>query len=159
MYLHGKVSKVGFFQRLGRRGSLLFLIGLSWVGTGTTNLLFPSDRFSSDGDGTDEILQIFDHPYMGFLWIFAGLFATVGALTYRSRRFSRMEVLGWNAILTPALTWLCLSLWSFMTFLVTEGSEGRGQSAYASIIWVLVSAIIMIIAGWPENDVNNGSEE
>lgn len=150
VYRRLHLERLKLVRRLGRRGMLLLLFGLSWVLVGITGILFPQDRFSSPGIGPDMVLQLLDGPEMNLLWIIAGgIAAAVGALHDR-RIINKHEALGWNAILTMPLVWMVCFIWSFSAWIWTDGESGRANGLYGSIVWAIISLAIMIIAGWPE---------
>lgn len=154
MYRRFHVERIKLVRRLGRRGTLLILLGMAWLLIGVTGIVLPQDRFSSPGIGPDIFLQIIDGPEVNLGWIIAGGMAfTVGCLHDR-RLFNRHEAFGWNAILTMPLVWMSFFIWSFTVWVLSDGEGGRPNGLYAAIVWSVVSAIIMIMAGWPEEDFN-----
>lgn len=150
MYRRLHIERTRIAKRLGRRGLLLILMGLSWIGLGVSNLAIPSDRFSSPGLGNDTVLQILDGPGISALWVIGGGAAFIIGLFHDRRIMSKHESIGWNAVLTLPLMYVSFFTWSFVVNVVTNGEEGRPQSLYGSIVWTLVSVVIMIMAGWPE---------
>jgi hypothetical protein len=146
-------------DRIGRRGLLLILGGLSWTAIGITHLFNPMERFSSPGDGTDTILQILDGSWIGILWIIAGTLAfTTGAFRKRWST-ENYDALGYNAFLTPPLVWMLFYAWSFSTWLATDGREGQFANIYAFVIYALISLFIMVVAGWPEAYANLNTDD
>jgi hypothetical protein len=150
MYRRFHFERLRLIQRLGRRGILLILLGLAWIGVGISNLIIRIDRFSSPGIGTDTILQMLDGPEINFIWIGAGSIAFLVGCFHDRRIVSKHEALGWNAVLTLPLLWMFFYIWSFWIYVATDGNEGRGAGLYGCIVWALVSTMIMIVAGWPE---------
>jgi hypothetical protein len=152
MYRKLHIERIRLVRRLGRRGILLLLFGMAWMLIGLTGILIPQDRFSSPGIGPDTILQVLDGPEVSLLWIIAGAIAfTVGCLHDR-RLVNRHEAFGWNAILTMPLIWMSFFVWSFVVWILSDGEGGRANGLYGAIVWTVVSAIIMIMAGWPEEE-------
>jgi hypothetical protein len=137
-------------RRLGRRGLLLILGGLGWVGAGVSLLSEPRDRFSSPGAGTDSILQILDTPIFAYLWIIAGVITLFTGMLRDRRVISNHDVIGFNAFLTPPLCWTLFFAWSFAANIATGGREGASTGLYSFIVWALISLFIMVVAGWPE---------
>lgn len=150
MYRRLRLERSKLIKRLGRRGILLLLLGISWILVGVTGIVFPTDRFSSPGIGADTILQMLDSAPVYFLWIIAGSIAAFTGTLHDRRVINAHEALGWNAVLTPPMFWLAFYIWSFFIWSVTHGEEGRAQGLYGSVVWTVISFIIMIIAGWPE---------
>lgn len=155
MYRKLHIERLRLVRRLGRRGMLLLLFGLAWTLVGITGIFIPQDRFSSPGIGPDTILQAIDGPEVHLGWIIAGGIAfTIGCFHDR-RIISKHEALGWNAILTMPLLWMSFFVWSFTVWLLTDGEGGRANGLYGFIVWAVVSGIIMITAGWPEENFKN----
>jgi len=144
------LERLKLLRRLGRRGMLLVLFGISWAMVGLTGILFPQDRFSSPGIGPDTFLQILDGSELSLLWVIAGGISFTIGIFHDRRVVSRHEALGWNAILTMPLVWLFCFAWSFIVWNLSDGEGGRANGLYGAIVWAVISFTIMIIAGWPE---------
>jgi hypothetical protein len=152
VYRRLHLERLKLLRRLGRRGMLLLLFGTAWMLVGITGIIFPQDRFSSPGIGPDMWLQILDGRELNLFWIVSGVIAfTIGALHDR-RIINRHEALGWNAILTMPLVWMVCFIWSFAAWVNTDGEAGRANGLYGFIVWLVISFVIMIIAGWPEEN-------
>jgi hypothetical protein len=139
-------------RRLGRRGSLLLLFGLAWILVGLTGLAFPQDRFSSPGIGPDQWLQVLDGREFNLFWIVSGAIAFTVGILHDRRIINRHEAMGWNAILTMPLIWMMCFIWSFAAWINTDGEAGRANGLYGFFVWAVISLVIMIIAGWPEEN-------
>lgn len=150
VYRRLHLERIRLARKLGRRGLLLLLFGLAWSLIGITGIAIPVDRFSSPGIGADTILQMLDSAPVNFIWVIAGGIAIFVGSLHDRRVVNRFEALGWNAILTMPLFWMACYVWSFFIWTVTHGVEGRATGLYGSIVWAIVSLVIMIIAGWPE---------
>ena len=150
VYRRIHIERIKLVRRLGRRGILLILFGFVWMSLGITNLIIPVDRFSSPGIGPDTILQMLDGPEINFVWIAAVLIAFCVGCFHDRRIVNKHEALGWNAVLTLPLIWMFFFIWSFWINVATDGVEGRGSALFAALVWAMISTIIMIIAGWPE---------
>lgn len=135
--------------RLGRRGSLLILGGLSWLGVGIQLLAEPRDRFSAPGDA-QHALEVLDSPIFAYLWIIAGVITFFTGVFRDRRRVDNYDAIGFNTFLTPPLTWMLFFIWSFSVNVITDGREGSSFALYSIIVWGLVTALILVIAGWPE---------
>lgn len=152
VYRKLRLERMRIVRKLGRRGMLLILFGIAWILVGVTAIIIPQDRFSSPGIGPDEFLQILDGPEINLGWVIAGgISLTVGCLHDR-RIVSAHEALGWNAMLTMPLVWAASFAWSFVVWIVSDGEGGRSNSLYGCIVWLVVSLIIMFMAGWPEQE-------
>lgn len=143
------LERTRFAKRYGRRGMLLALSGLAWIGIGWSTARDPVDRFSGPGhDGT--LLDALDGAWMGYLWAVCGLVAVVTAVLRDRRITSNHDAVGFNAILTPPLVWTFGFAWSAVMYWLTGGEDGRSSSAIAIIVYALVCLFIMTVAGWSE---------
>jgi hypothetical protein len=150
VYRRLHLERLKLLRRLGRRGSILLLMGVAWILVGVTGIGIPIDRFSTPGIGTDVFLQLLDSPEIYFLWIIAGSIAVFTGSLHDRRFINRYEALGWNAVLTPCLLWTIFYAWSFVIWLASSGEGGRSNGLYGFVVWLVISLIIMIMAGWPE---------
>jgi len=145
-----KIERTRLAQRLGRRGLLLLLSGLAWIGVGTNIIRNNMARFSQPGPDADLILQFMDSNWIGWLWVFAGAAALV-VVIFRGTRWPKIsDAIGYNAILTPPMIWTLAFLWSYVTYIMSNGEYGRSTSLYSLIVWSLITLFILVIAGWPE---------
>jgi hypothetical protein len=147
-----RLDRTKAMRRLGRRGLLLILSGLSWVAIGTDIVTHTSfHRFVGDNRaGANQLLTIFNDPHWGWVWIASGGVAVLVGVLHSLPGVRRHDSLGFNAILTPAFLWLLFFLWSFALAVATHGRAGRAESFYGLIVWILVSLFIIVIAGWAE---------
>lgn len=129
---------------------LLLLFGSTWFLVGLTSILYPQDRFSSPGAGPDTLLQLLDGPELSLGWIICGGIAAGIGLLHDRRIVNKHEALGWNAILTMPLIWMICFIWSFGVWQLSDGMGGRSNALYATLVWLIISLVIMIVAGWPE---------
>jgi len=128
-------------DKLGRRGLVLLMFGLVWVGQGFAVRQQP--------------YSIGDHPVLAFeyvpvavrvaLWLVSGLFAVYVALTGSPERdrhgYTVLVVLPIERSLSYAFGWV-----EYM--LPTEGGYAGGLRG--ALTWLGVTVAIMVIAGWPE---------
>jgi hypothetical protein len=139
-------------NRIGRRGAILCVTGMMWTCYGVALYCHPnSDRFTSPSQ--PEPIYVFDllqNHWMGFLWSFCGLVA-IGCGLLRSRRTVHpRDGIGFNAILIPSILWSLLFLWSEIIYIFTGGVYGNSGAVFGFLVWALVTAFILIIAGWPD---------
>ena len=150
MYRILRIERLKAVNRIGRRGLLLVLGGLSWLGVGILLIAEPRDRFSSPGAGTDSILQVLDSPLFAYMWVIAGFIAMFTGLFRDRRLINAHDAVGFNALLTPPLSWTLFFAWSYAVNLATGGREGQSTGLYSFIVWALICLFIMVVAGWPE---------
>jgi hypothetical protein len=134
--------------RFGRRTLILLHCGSVWLVTGWVILGAPMERFSRPGIGG--ALQILDAPEWGAMWIVGGILAIMNAIV---RRFwNGRDVLGFLGLITPPFVWLIFYAWSAVTYVSSNGEYGNARSGVGLLVWYLVSAFVLIVAGWPDPD-------
>lgn len=145
-------------RRMGRRALLLIIAGLVWFGIGVSLLLSPlQNRFAAaTRHPINGILRIWEAPATGILWVGCGIIALCVGILHTNSSVRRHDAVGFNAILTPAIMWAIGYAWSAVAWLSTDGQAGHVTSIYGFLVWVLVALFIMIIAGWPEEDIWRG---
>lgn len=150
MWRYIPIMGTGMGRRVGRRGLLLMLGGLAWTLVGISLSTQHVERFSAPGYQPDSALQWFDLPWVGWVWIGAGIVALITGLLRDRTVVSRHDAIGFNAWLTPPLVWFALNVWSGGTYLVTGGLDGNVTSAVGVVTWALISLVIVVVAGWPD---------
>lgn len=136
-------------KRLGRRGVLLFLGGMAWILAGLSMYAAPYERFSAPGY-YPSVLEYFDQAWIGLVWVAAGTVAMTAGALHSRKRASTMDVVGFNAWLTPPLIFACLHFWSIVAWLWSGGTNGNVRSGFGLLIWFMISLVIVIVAGWPD---------
>lgn len=133
-------------DRLGRRGTVLVLIGIIWVGYGISICLIDHpDRFSSTGP--DGPLQFMDAREWCVPWLACGLFALGYGL--RGRKLAS-DTGAFMALLGPPFLWTIMFLWSFAVAVATGGHHGRSTSWLGALVWAVAVVFILVIAGWAD---------
>jgi len=143
-----RIERTRLFRLVGRRGLLLLMFGVLWVLLGIGVLASRQPRFSGPGPAV-LVLTVLDDAATGWLWIAAGLASIIAGLV--RRRMGGRDAVGFNFLLAPPLLWLLGYLWSFAVWAVTSAS-GRETAWVAAIVWVIMCAFILLIAGWPDPD-------
>lgn len=133
--------------RLGRRTLILLHCGTVWLITGWAIQAVPVERFSQPGP--DDALQILDSPAWSLMWIVGGTLAILNALLRKP--WNGRDVLGFLGLTTPPFVWLLAYLWSAIVY-VTTGTDGNPRAWLGVLTWYLVSAFVLIVAGWPDPD-------
>lgn len=143
-----RLDKTRPFRLLGRRGLMLFMLGCLWVLFGVGIAAVPMPRFAGAGAST-LLLAILDEPFIGVVWIVAGIVSiTTAFVRIRNRGH---DAVGFNALLCPVVLWVVGYFWSFITWLVTR-DDGRPSSWIAVIVWLITCTFILLAAGWPDPD-------
>lgn len=147
-----RLERTRLARRIGRRGLLLILAGLSWVCLGVDIIQHPESRFTTAHPTAtpNAILSLMSDVHWGWLWVFCGAVAAAFGLLRQRSSFRKHDSVGFNAILTPPFLWLLFFLWSYVVSLSTHGAFGRRDSIYGLIVWLLVSLFVIVVAGWPD---------
>jgi hypothetical protein len=143
-----RLDKTRPFRALGRRGLMLFMLGVLWVLFGVGIAAVPMSRFAGTGAST-MLLAFLDEQFIGAVWIVAGIVAIITAFV--RRRYRGHDAVGFNALLAPVVLWMIGYLWSFVTWVVTR-EDGRPASWIAVIVWLITCVFILLAAGWPDPD-------
>lgn len=131
-------------RRFGRRALILLHGGAAWIMTGWAIYTVPLERFSRPGPGGT--MEIMDTPYPGIMWVIGGVLA-VGNALLRGRLRGR-DVIGFLGLITPPAVWLALFIWSASLYRITHGQSGNPRAITGVIVWYLITAWVMIDAGW-----------
>jgi len=139
-------------ERIGRRGIILIITGLIWLLYGIAIFNRPnSDRFSSpDHPEPIYVFNLLQNHWMGILWGVCGVIATFCGVLRSRRSVHPRDGIGFNAILIPSIMWALLFLWSEIIYFFTGGDYGNSGAIFGFLVWALVTAFILIIAGWPD---------
>ncbi len=129
--------------RIGRRGaSLLILAGL-WASIGVSLLTTPEAAVPPNASLFHRLIPIW---IRAALWIGTALIAAWYALRPRQRADS----LGFAALIFMPLERTASFFVGWAISLITGGEAGYAPGLYGAIAWGSASALIIIIAGWPE---------
>jgi hypothetical protein len=138
-----------FSQRLGRRGTLLSLLGLGYGLYGAGQFLSgPSTRFGDLGPLTGAI----NSHAIGWLWIVGGGIGFIVGL--RPRR--EQDGPGFVSVFIPLAVWSCLYHVSWITGAFTDDTFGNSRAWVTSIVWSVQTLVILVISGWPDPELKTG---
>jgi hypothetical protein len=124
--------------RLGRRGLALIVFGLTFALTGLRAILTPSED-----EGRFILYTLLPVPLRVALWMVPAALAIWAAFRGTGR-----DAIGFSALVVPSSIVALSYVWSWVGYLVglTDwplGWTGAGR-------WLLVLALVLIIAGWKE---------
>lgn len=133
-----------FGRYLGRRGGILFLFGLAWMGIGLGDALIQSDRF-----GMDAPLNWVDRSIIpGIFWMLCGFVALINGLL--RRRFHNEDAFGYAALIMPPLAWSWLYAISYIIWIAT-GEFGRKTSFLGVLVFGIVVIAVLVISHWRDD--------
>jgi hypothetical protein len=120
--------------RIGRRGAILLILSVVDIAYGAS-LIGPS----ADSLGSAAVVW---REHFAPLWVWGGVWLVVAAILIVSA-FLRNDAIGYLTATVLKISW---SLTSFASWMF--GGVDRGW--VSSIIWLVVAAMVWVIAGWPE---------
>jgi len=120
--------------RIGRRGAILLILAVVDIAYGAS-LIGPS----SDALGSAALVW---REHFAPLWVWGGVWLVVAAILIVSA-FLRNDAIGYLAATGLKISWSLTTLASWLF-----GGVDRGW--VSSIIWMVVAAMVWVIAGWPE---------
>lgn len=116
--------------RLGRRGAVLIILGVLWILVGANVLAVDYDP---------PLALAAAPPIQSALWIGTGFVAC--AFSWRPQG---QDAPGFLALYVM-VGYRCIS-YAF------EWGSGRGSAVIGLLVWIVIAALILIIAGWREAD-------
>lgn len=139
-----------FAQRLGRRGTLLTLFGTAYGLYGAGQFLSgPVTRFGNLGPLLTGLLN--SHAF-GWIWVIGGVTGVVFGLKPRRETDSP----GFIAVFVPLMIWTVLYDISWVTGVLTGDVYGNSHGWVTSIVWMVQAAVVLVVAGWPDPEVDVG---
>ncbi|GAC1387131.1 MAG: hypothetical protein NVSMB4_14010 [Acidimicrobiales bacterium] len=132
------------FGRLGRRGTVLLIIGGMWLLIGAS---IPSDPTRS-AYYPELIHLLIPDPIRVGLWVLTGLVAILSA--WRKPGWS--DALGFSALVVMP-TVRCLSYawgWIVGALDLTGGHPGIARDGISALVWAAAAVLIITISGWRE---------
>lgn len=121
-------------HHVGRRGAILLILAIVDVAYGSS-LIGPS----SDSLGSAAIAW---RQHFAPLWVWGGVWLVVAAILIVSA-FLRNDAIGYFAAIGLKISWSLTTLASWVF-----GGVERGW--LSAIVWMVVAAMVWVIAGWPE---------
>jgi|GEM_PF-6605651 len=136
MRLNGVVSRY-ISQRLGRRGTLLTLLGVAYGLYGVGQFVtVPSSRFGNLGPALTGLLN---SHIAGWMWVVGGGIGVIFGV--KPRRHS--DGPGFIAVFIPLLVWtICYDI-SWIAGLATDDSYGNANAWVTSVVWAAQAAVLL----------------
>lgn len=138
-------------HRLGRRGTILLLLGVIWIATGIQDAIGPpSDDYALLSDR----LPIVGKPLLTELraatWVTTGAAAMVFA-------WRRHDAWGWVALYVMTSYRLIAYGLDATGWWSDAPSNGRGWVGV--LIWLSILIVLAVCSGWPETDREGGADD
>jgi hypothetical protein len=143
------VQNTRLARRLGRRGLVLILVGIAWIGVGLSVITDPRDRFSGPGESGGP-LEWADSGYMSVIWLVGGVIALTNGCLHDRRVVSKHDSVGYNALFTAPFIWTILYIWSAVVYFASDKVHGSPFAIYGFFVYAVISLLIVVIAGWPD---------
>lgn len=124
---------------LGKRGTVLALLGMIWIAQGVSALVTPP---SAD----HLLLNVWSWPRAA-AWVATGIVAL-----WCSRKPQGKDALGFLALYVMAAYRVLAYLVSFAIWLVPDDHGGSPRAVVGVMSWVTIIIFIVILAGWDEPD-------
>ena len=125
-------------HRLGRRGTILALLGAMWIATGITTLLAPP--------APAYLLLTVATEARAAAWIVTGAVAMAHAV-----RPSGHDAAGWVALYVMAAYRAIAYGWGLVTFLLLPDPGGSLRALFGALTWAAILVILIVCAGWRED--------
>lgn len=128
----------------GRRGSVLFLMGLAWILLGLSVLL---SGVQLDFDETG-LWHLALPPFVrAALWFLTGALA----VAFSFRRMARWDGLGYGALIFMPLERTASYGWGwFVSLPIWPDGLGYSPGWTGALVWIVVAVLIYTCAGWRE---------
>jgi hypothetical protein len=127
---------------VGRRGAalLLFATIFGTYGSFLHTLPGPSPL------GLELLTGIVSLNALSAAWIVCAAIAAVAAFI----QVSIVQGLAFGGLMSMPLAWSVSYMWSWVTWLATNGTAGSERGWAGGLVWSLLVGLLFLIAGWPE---------
>ena len=140
---HRRLIRLG--RRLGRRGGLLLLLAVLWVGV-AAQVAATNAPYDVDAAVLHERIPL---GWRVGLWLASALVMAGAALA--GTRDPRVQRIGWAAALVMPAERAFGYLWSVVMVGVPGPPPGSLGSLAGLVEWCVVTAIVYTLAGWDED--------
>lgn len=132
--------------KIGRRGSVLFFLGLIWVFQGLNLVLQvePSSYY---------ILNHFNN-FRAIIWMVTGLCAI-----YYSQKPQGHDIFGYIALYIMAAYRVIGYGYDFVLWMVPGGIDGNPRGIVGVFSWATVIILLVVISGWVEDSQKQVSHD
>lgn len=127
--------------RLGRRGAVMFVLGLLWVSTGLSTLAF------YEAPAGYVLLAKFPTP-IAWAWVVTGAIAMIFAFRPQGK-----DKWGFVALYVPPGMRFIAAAVAYGDWLSDGGRVGSSSALFGIFSWVAILILIYTISGWRENSL------
>lgn len=125
-------------RQFGRRGAVLLIFGAIWITVGY------SMTWADTTPGT-----VYHHfP----TWVQVSLWCGPGALAFILAPTRARDWPAWTLLTIPLTVRGTSYLWAWFVWHTTDGEEGVRQGIFYALFYGLFVALVLILAGWRENE-------
>lgn len=141
---YSKVNPARYYTHLmlalGRRGTVLFFLGVTWVFFGiSTYLNEPSQSY---------VLLSGNEFLRATVWVITGLIAILYA-----RRPQGFDVWGFVSLYVMAAFQIIAYGRGFLLWTVPGGGDGNPRGIAGVLAWSSILILLIAVAGWKENEL------
>lgn len=129
--------KVRIEDHVGRRGTVLLVLGLVWVVVGVSIPGAPEPQF-------EHVHEMLGDPTRVALWAVPGLVAIYTALAGKDHS----DVWAFRMLIAAPAIRAASYLWSWFLAVVPPPFDGDPRGWSPAAVWLLVTVLVRTIAGW-----------
>jgi len=130
-------------SHLGRRGTVLLILGVIWFFIGISTLI---DPYASGGPELGLFHQALPPWLRATLWMGTALVAVASAWRTAGKR----DDLGYMALILMPTVRAASFTWAWIIHLIPGVPNGDPNGWLGAIVWGTVTVLVFTISGWPE---------
>lgn len=130
-------------ERLGRRGSVLLILGIIWIIQGVGALIAPPIY---DPSSSALLYLLIPGPVRFTMWASTG----IAAIVYAWRKPPKADGIGYAALVVMPIERAFSFAWAWFVSIVGDPGEGLDRGWISAFAWWSIVVFIATIAGWPE---------
>jgi hypothetical protein len=131
------------YSTIGRRGTVLLLLGVIWILTGLDVLIRPEPS-------AEELAQLLHLRWPAEIrsagWILTGMLAV--AIGVRPPR--RGDQMGWLALYVMPAERAFSFIWSWLDYYLPLGNVGSQSAVGGALVYLAILGIILTCSKWPD---------
>ena len=131
-------------KHLGRRGVVLFILGIAWTLIGVANVTDPTG-FADNSNG--HLIHLGIDPRVRLAW---WAVAGVLAIVYSFVPPRHSDAIGFAALVVPAAIRCASYGWGWLMYVIPGDDPGDSAGWVGALVWLCILAFIVTVAGWRE---------